>query len=146
MTVFDKNLVLLLLATGRRISEISGLARDYKETSKIITLRWVKNFTPKHWTQDFHPFSPSFTPLVGAQDDLLCPRRAYSELCVRRDVLVNPSNDMRLWMLSTQGLTKMFIDVVQKSVIQGSRPQYKDWAPPNAQVGLLLQQEVLSKA
>ena len=127
-SVFAKSLVLLLLATGRRISEISGLARDYKETSKIITLRWVKNFTPKHWTQDFHPFSPSFTPLVGAQDDLLCPRRAYSELCVRRNVLVNPSNDMRLWMLSTQGLTKMFIDVVQKSLL------FKE-ADPNIKIG-----------
>ena len=116
-SVFAKSLVLLLLATGRRISEISGLARDYKETSKVTILRWVKNFTPKHWTQDFHPCSPSFSPLVGAQDDLLCPRRAYSELCVRRNALVNPSNNMRLWMLSTQGLTKMFIDVVQKSLL-----------------------------
>ena len=33
--VFAKTLVLLLLATGRRISEIAGLARDFKETNKI---------------------------------------------------------------------------------------------------------------
>ena len=27
-------------------------------------------------------------------------------------------------------------------VIQGSRPQYKDWPSPNAQTGLLLEQEI----
>ena len=126
--VFAKTLVLLLLATGRRISEIAGLARDFKETNKITVLRWVNNFTPKHWTQDFHPSSPSFTPLIGAQDDLLCPRRAYKEMCRRRNALVNPSNDMRLWMSNIQGLTKMFIDVVEKSQI------FND-SDPNIRIG-----------
>ena len=66
--VFAKTLILLLLATGCRISEIAGLSRDIKETNKTTVLRWVNNFTPKHWTKDFHPSSPSFTLLIGAKD------------------------------------------------------------------------------
>ena len=124
--VFAKTLVLLLLATGRRISEIAGLARDFKETNNTTVLRWVKDFTPKHWTQHFHPLSPSFTPLVGAQDDLLCPRRAYKEMCRRRNALTNSDNDMRLWMSNKQGLTKMFVDTVEKALIfKGSDPKIR---------------------
>ena len=126
--VFAKTLILLLLATGRRIGEMAGLSRDFKETKSITVLRWVPSFTPKHWTQDFHPFSPSFTPLVGAQDVLLCPRRAYKELCRRRDTLFNSSDDRRLWMSNTKGLTKMFIDTVKNS-------QLFNEADPNIPIG-----------
>ena len=126
--VFAKTLILLLLATGRRISEMAGLSRDFKETKRTTVLRWVPSFTPKHWTQDFHPLSPSFTPLVGAQDVLLCPRRAYKELCRRRDALINTSDDRRLWMCNIQGLTKMFIDIVRNSQI------FND-ADPNITIG-----------
>ncbi len=53
--VQQKLLVLLLLATGRRIGEVADLALKYENaiSGNWTRLFWLNGFKPKHCTKDF---------------------------------------------------------------------------------------------
>ena len=57
--VQQKLLVLLLLATGRRIGEAAHLSLKYESaiSGNWIKLFWLNGFKPKHCTKDFSPNS-----------------------------------------------------------------------------------------
>ena len=76
----QKALFLILLASGRRKSEIVNISRNSRVLSdSSLELTWVRGFTPKHHTPDFQPSSPSISRLISSRDSdkFLCPVRAY---------------------------------------------------------------------
>ena len=76
----QKTLFLILLASGRRISEVAHISRtSVQRPDSSLSLLWVPGFRPKHYSPDFVPSPPSiscfaFTQPIGR---LLCPVRAY---------------------------------------------------------------------
>ena len=77
----EKLLVLILLATGRRIGEVANLSLKYTtlRSGNVIKLCWIPGYRPKHYTQNFQPKPPIFDALESEEPDdlLLCPRRAF---------------------------------------------------------------------
>ena len=61
--LLQKTLCLLLLASGRRISEIAHLSRLFRldQSGTSLTLDWVDGFRPKHDASGFRPGSPSIS-------------------------------------------------------------------------------------
>ena len=75
----QKTLCLLLLASGRRISEVAHISGRSRSKSGSLSLLWVPDFRPKHFTPSFRPCPPSISPIgsSSSRDVLLCPVRAY---------------------------------------------------------------------
>ena len=77
-----KTLFLILLSSGRRISEITNLSTaSFKDDHlKRLKLEWLENFRPKHFTANFRPECPSIgeLKLPDGSSDLLCPVRALT--------------------------------------------------------------------
>ena len=118
--VQQKLLVLLLLATGRRIGEVAHLALKYDCTisSNWIKLFWLEGFKPKHCTKDFSPKLPVFNALDSdiPSDFKLCPKRAFLiYVGLRKRSISHPSIKDPLWLLDTQGLSKLFKSTVFQS-------------------------------
>ena len=112
----QKFLALLLLATGRRISEISGLSRIHSRNASKTVLHWLPSFTPKHFTRFFHPDHPSFYSLDPAiEDRSLCPFRAWRIYVEKRQAFTHEPLAHRLWILSRGDLTLTFKDLVKES-------------------------------
>ena len=124
----QKTLCLILLASGRRISEVANISRSSQLTSsgKAIELHWVPGFTPKHFGAGFRPTCPSIAYLAtDASTDLtLCPIRAYRIFLDRSSSWKqsNEGNDSVLWTspkhsspMSINQLTKLFIGLVKDS-------------------------------
>ena len=65
--ITQKTLCLLLLASGRRISEIASLSRlSRPDPSGVsMTLDWVPDFRPKHDDPGFRPAPPSISFLAS---------------------------------------------------------------------------------
>ena len=116
----EKLLVLILLATGRRIGEVANFSLKHTSnfSGNLIKLGWIPGYKPKHFTQYFQPKPPSFEALESeeADDRLLCPRRAFL-IYVGKILKGNqrPSSKDPLWSKDTKGLTKLFKSVVSHS-------------------------------
>ena len=116
--LIQKTLVLFLLASGRRISEISEISRISSIKGNTVILRWLPNFRAKWDSHDFHPEEPSLSrlkPLEGA-DILLCPVRAWEIFVKKRAIYVNSFNNNRFWPISQKYLTNACKKVVRKSI------------------------------
>ena len=126
--LFQKTLCLLLLASGRRISEIAHLSRLFRldQSGTSLTLDWVDGFRPKHDDSVFRPDSPSISYLAsdGSVSLSLCPVRAYKTLLSFSTLWVDRLGPQgyhtSLWAqpagplpLSVKQLTAMFISVVK---------------------------------
>ena len=112
--LIQKTLVLFLLASGKRISEISVSSI---KVNKVI-LRWLPNFRAKWESHDFHPEEPSLSrlkPLEGA-DILLCPVRAWEIFVKKRAIYVNSFNNNRFWPISQKYLTNACYNVARQSI------------------------------
>ena len=85
-----KTLVLIILATGRRISEVANISREsfHCGNSTVLFLQWVSEFQPKNFVlvekgkaknKVAIPSCPSISPLAvkGKEDRSLCPVRAF---------------------------------------------------------------------
>ena len=83
----QKVLCLILLASGRRISEVTNISRLSAENTSPpgLSLKWLKEFRAKTYSPKFHPPSPSIGYLISnrASDNLLCPVRAYKIYLLR---------------------------------------------------------------
>ena len=77
-----KTLFLILISSGRRISEIANLSTNsfYDNYLKRLRLEWLEGFKPKHYTANFRPDCPSIGELKmsNGESDLLCPTRALT--------------------------------------------------------------------
>ena len=120
--VQQKLLVLLLLATGRRIGEVAHLSLKYESDSSAsgdwIKLFWLEGYKPKHCTKDFSPKLPLFNALEteGPSDFKLCPKRAFLiYVSLRYRSISHPPIKVPLWPLDTQGLSKLFKSTVFQS-------------------------------
>ena len=112
----QKTLALLILATARRISEISALSRLHSEGSSKIVLLWLSSFTPKHFTPTFHPEHPSIHALdPDIEDRSLCPVRAWKIYKERRRIFTIKALSHRFWILSRGDLSKQFRLLVRDS-------------------------------
>ena len=126
----QKTLCLLLLASGRRISEVANLSRDFQVSTSGLSLilDWVPGFTPKRFTAGFQPPCPSIAFLAddGSSDLTLCPVRAYKLLLARSSSWQQPRGTRHgfLWSHPSKGsplsipqLTGLFIGVVKDSLV-----------------------------
>jgi len=104
-----KVLALTLLATGRRIDDVSSFTRFYRSEAQGSILRFSvpDSHRSKNEMRGFIPEDSTVLSLVSAHpgDELLCPVRALKIYLERRDTLENRANDFRLWMDSKEILS-----------------------------------------
>ena len=115
-----KLLCLILLATGRRISEVGGLSMKHTpfNQGKSLQLFWIKNFKPKHYTAKFVPNHPIIDYIDSdAEEDLkLCPARAFNMYVHKINNGSRHSVNSPLWMRDILELTALFRNIVADSV------------------------------
>ena len=77
----QKTLFLILLASGRRISEVTHLSRKCRRipSSSRLSLLWLDDFTPKVHNPTFQTPCPSIEEISvnNGQDVILCPVRTF---------------------------------------------------------------------
>ena len=114
----QKTLALLLLASGRRISEIAALSRNFYKRGGRIFLKWIRGFRAKNHTVDHSPEDPSILEMSRVDDlDLRnCPVRAWKVFRDRRSLVTNVKDDSCLWTLDVKALFTAF-----KALIRDSR-------------------------
>ena len=113
--VVQKTLALILLATGRRFSEISALSKKSSRSADTVFLKWSPDFTAKYHSADFQPDPPLLTKSTDRQERLLCPVRAWDFYIKRRRAISNSANPSRLWPTSTGNLTLEFRNLIKES-------------------------------
>ena len=132
----QKTLCLILLASGRRISEIANLFRlhHYDPSGLSISLEWLPSFRPKHDDPGFQPSLPSISFLAsdGSTDLSLCPVRAYHTFLRLSQPWVtglDPTGQQSLWAqpgnplpLNVRQLSKMFVKVVRDALADAGHP------------------------
>ena len=106
-----KLLFLLLIATGRRISEIAALSRSTFVKGKRTFIKWLPGFRPK-WDSahsKFVPESPSILKMDSKSSRSLrtCPLRVLEVFLERRKSQFNPSNDDCLWTHSKESPSRL---------------------------------------
>ena len=117
----QKVLVLLLIASGRRISEIANLSRITSVVGNRTSIDWLPDFSVK-WCSGFSGFvpdPPSFLRLSSDSDRHLrnCPVRALNIFLERRNLVVNNLDDDCFWTLSPTGLASAFRSVVRAALV-----------------------------
>ena len=127
----QKALLLILLASGRRISEIANLSRSstYLHARKALSLGWVEGFSPKNRTPNFSPENPSigFLSLNRIEDNNLCPVRAYKMYLLKSRELMDdfplPLLPKCLWVRrrSSRPVNIKYLTDSLKNLIQDSR-------------------------
>ena len=137
LSITQKTLCLLLLSSGRRISEIANVSRSHcvGHAGRSLSLDWVPGFSPKHDDPGFRPASPSISFLASdlSTDLSLCPVRAYniylSVSQVWLDQLEPQDRHPFLWVqpgnklqLSIRQLSNMFIKVVKDALREAGLP------------------------
>ena len=120
----QETLALLLLASGRRISEISNVSRSFVRRDDGVSLLWLPGFQAKWASSSFSPEHPFISKLVSSHDSdlLLCPVRAWEILLERRHEVSNPVNDESLGHCSIASLTYQFIKLVKNALRQAGLP------------------------
>ena len=113
----QKTLVLLLLASGRRIHEISAITKDSFEKDGRLFLVWPHEFHPKTDSRSFRPEFPSISRLGsrGASHEVLCPVRAWS-ICSSRFLQLQDHRDRpEFWPFNQVLLSGFFTDLIRAS-------------------------------
>ena len=116
----QKVLVLMLIASGRRLGEIANLSRVTSVHDSRTFVHWLPAFRAK-WCSGFSgftPLSPSFCRLDSVVDRHLrnCPVRALEIYLTRRKSVVCDRDDC-FWTLPQSGLAASFRSVVKASLI-----------------------------
>ena len=113
----QKLLALLLIASGRRISEIASLSRESNLVGSRWFLDWLPGFRAKWEFADWRPDSPSIleSRSVSRRGLRLCPLKIYRAYLVRRERVTNHLNDGCLWVLNKEGLAQSFRTLVKAS-------------------------------
>lgn len=114
--LLQKTLALLLLASGRRISELAALSRHFRGEGRRTFLLWFPGFTAKWENKVFRPEDPSFLRMSSPneRDRLNCPFRAWKIFCQRRPSFAAP-DDTRFWTKNKSQLSDSFKDLVKSS-------------------------------
>ena len=122
--MLQKVLVVFLLATGRRISEVSEIQRVAGVKGNTVYLRWLPGFSAKWESDRFTAKEPSLSRLVPLKsgDELLCPVRAWNIFCRRRLQVVNRFNNDRFWPVSKSSLTYICKRVIRDALRWAGKP------------------------
>ena len=122
--LLQKTLVLFLLATGRRISEVSEIHRVARVKGNIVYLRWLQAFSAKWESDRFTAKEPTLSKLAPLRsgDDLLCPVRAWKIFCVKRLNVINRFNNDRFWPISKISLTLVCKKVIRDALRWAGKP------------------------
>ena len=117
----QKVLALLLIATGRRISEIASLSRITHVKGTRTYIEWVPGFRAK-WDSAFSGFIPEIPSIlemkVGrprSRDLRNCPVRALQIFLERRATVPGGHGEDRLWTIGAAGLASSFRSLVKAS-------------------------------
>ena len=116
-----KAFILILLATGRRVGEISKTAFDSVTISdEKVELGWFPNFKAKaqRSNSSWRPENPSFFALRGAPDDLLCPVRAFRTYYELRCTLPEDAYGGYLWTHKLKQISDLVRDTIIESLKQ----------------------------
>ena len=132
-------LVLTLLSSGRRISEIAILTLKYKRDENEVTLFWPEGFTSKSHKLGFLPKDPSIRKIshwTNSPEDLRnCP--VYNWEIYRGRRWFEGPDDGNLWDRDYKGLVLAFKSLIWEcqrrflpfnGEIQVSPHQTKKWA------------------
>ena len=114
----QKTLALLLLASGRRISELANISRSFERVGNRVSLLWIPGFRAKYHSRKFSPDHPSILTLdsrVGS-DLLLCPVRAWWTFLGRRPSVSNSRDNRCFWSLSQGSLSYLFVKLVKSAL------------------------------
>ena len=114
-TVLRKALVLILLATGRRLSGIANLSRSSYVKGNRIYLKWLPSFRAKNENSKFRAQFPSLCAIEGP-DKSLCPVRAYKILLEKKRDAINCVNNDCLWPKNQATLSTFLVGLVADSV------------------------------
>ena len=115
----QKVLALLLIATGRRISEITHLSRITHVKGNRTYIEWIPGFRAK-WDSGFSGFvpqSPSILKMKATRSRDLrnCPVNALQIFMERRDTVTGGHGEDRLWTIGAAGLASSFRSLVRAS-------------------------------
>ena len=117
--VAKKLLCLLLLASGRRISEVGGLSMKHTSFNQgnSLKLYWLDDFRPKHFNAKFIPKDPciDFIDSDISNELKLCPARAYNLYVNMVNNGARHSVRSPLWKQDKVELSEMFKAVVADS-------------------------------
>ena len=101
MRLSQKTLALILLASGRRIHEISSLSRDFRRSGDKVILFWPKDFRAKNYRVGHYPEHPSIRKMshyfAGPRDLRNCPVETWKVYTNRRALVTNESDDSNFW-------------------------------------------------
>ena len=128
-----KVLALTLLATGRRIDDVSSFTRFYRSESQGSVLRFSvpDSHRSKNERRGFTPEDSTVLSLVAVHpgDELLCPVRALKIYFEKRNSLVNRANDFRLWMDSKEILSYAISSLIIEARAAAGRTDFVKCGP-----------------
>ena len=109
-----KTLFLLMLSSGRRISDIAALTREVFYLDECVQIVWVDGYRAKNHRQDFIPMDPLIMELDSevSSELLLCPVRALNIYLDRRSFFTRPDNDDMLWSVRQSTLSLYFKELI----------------------------------
>ena len=116
-----KAFILILLATGRRVGEISNTVfAGVNISDEKVELGWFPNFKAKaqRSNSSWRPENPSFFALRGAPDDLLCPVRAFRTYFELRCTLPEGACGGYLWTHKLKQISDLVRDTIIESLKQ----------------------------
>ena len=118
--LIQKTLALMLLASGRRIGEITHISSQFSISGNSVILSWLPFFRAKRASESFTPDPPSILRMDGLiePDNILCPVRAWEIFCERRSSIPSNSSGVSdaFWGKSVQSLTYLFNKLVYASL------------------------------
>ena len=112
-----KVLFLILLASGRRISEVANISRSYVIRGDSILLRWLPDFRAKAARADFCPEDPSITRMDSRDEDelKLCPVRAWEIYRRRSEEFLSSEDGDCFWPVSQDTLSDYVQSLVRRA-------------------------------
>lgn len=132
-TLATKLLCLLLLATGRRIGEISNLSLKHTliHGGEAMELCWLKGFTTKHFNEGFIPTLPIVEKMVIREggNDILCPFRALNIYINSVRNAQRCTNTVRFWNYKSSQLTGFFKKCIVRALQFAHVPRNGDIGP-----------------
>ena len=130
--VFVKTLILIMLATGRRMTEIAVIVSDYSTVgSDTVKFNWFPDFLAKAQREDsdWAPEPPQISAL-DSTDKRLCPVRAFNRYMEFRVPMGLTEFGGRLWPVGKISLSYLIIGTINDAIV-GSHPDLlpKDLPP-----------------
>ena len=117
-----KAFILILIATGRRVGEISSASFDKVKFigDDKVELGWFPTFRVKaqRSKSSWIPANPSFSALVGASDDLLCPVRALRAYYEIRCNMAHDAFGGYLWTRKLKQISNLVKDTIVDALKQ----------------------------